>query len=110
MRGRKLHALPGELQRGLDQPPPGQAPVRFPESHEAGRQPGDAAGGRADRVVHQLGTERHLEVEQLRFTRLRAQARDGDETVEVAGAPGGGVEVDRVSAAEQTGHDGFRDA
>ena len=66
-----------------------------------------AAGGDPDGVVDELGTEEHVELQQLDLAALGAEARDGDEAVEVARAAGRGVEDDRVAAAEEARHDGF---
>jgi hypothetical protein len=81
-----------------------------PKSVQARRHARHTARGSADRVVHQLGAERHLQLEQLRVAALSTQARHGDEAVEVRRAAGRRVEVDRVPAPEQPGHDGFGDA
>jgi hypothetical protein len=60
--------------------------------------------------VDELGAERHVQVKQLGLPRLSAQARHGDEAVQVARLPRAGVEVDRVPTAEQTRHHRFGDA
>jgi hypothetical protein len=97
----KLDAVTREPEGGLDQPCPRQPAVLPVQQAEPGRKAGNAAGGRADRVVHQLGAERHLELHQLGVARrLPAEARHGDEAVEVPRPARGRVEVERVSAAE----------
>jgi hypothetical protein len=60
--------------------------------------------------VHELRAERNVDVGQFGVARLRAQSRRGDEAVQVPRPARGSVEVDRMSAAEQPGHDRLRNA
>jgi len=57
--------------------------------------------------VDKLGSEEHVELQQLDLVALGAQAGDGDEAVEVAHKTGRGVEDDRVATTEQAGHHGL---
>ena len=105
MRSRHRDARSREPQRRLDECRPRQSPVRAPQLVEPGGQAGHRARRCADRVVHELLAERHLE---LRHRRAGA-GRHRDEAVEVARLTGCRVEVDRVAAAEQARHHGLRD-
>ena len=89
---------------------PRQPAVRAPQRAEPGGHAGHGARRRADRVVHELRAERHLELEQLRLARRRAEPGHRAEAVEVARRAGRRVEVDRVAAAEQPGHHRLGDA
>src|SRR3954462_4178316 len=110
MRGRKIHAVSSETSRRLHELLPGDPPVLARESLKTRRQSGNRAGRRADGVVDELGAERDVEVDQLCVPRLFAQAGHSDETVEIANASGGALEIDRVATAEQSRHDRLGDA
>ena len=110
MRGGHRDAVAGEAKRGLDEPAPRQAAVRAPQLAETGRHAGHGARCGADGVVDELGAERHLEMQELRLARRRAEPRHGAEAVEVAHRAARGVEHDRVAAAEQPGHHRLCDA
>ncbi len=84
--------------------------MRSPERAEARREAGNPARGDADRVVHQLLAERHLQLDQLGVSSFAAEPGDGDEAVEVRRLPGAGVVVDAVAAAQEAGHHGLGDA
>ncbi len=96
--------------RRLDEPGPGQAAVRPPERVQPRGHAGHRARGGADRVVDELLAEGHVEVQELRLAPCRAEPRDGAEAVEIACQARLRVEVDRVAAAQQPGHDGLGDA
>jgi hypothetical protein len=81
-----------------------------PERVQARRHPWNAARADADRVVHELRPEQHVELEELHFATLRAESWNRDEAVEVPRPAGLRVEVDPVSAAEQPRHDRLGDA
>ena len=100
-------ATPARASRsaGSTSHPPRQSPVGARQRGEPGGQAGHSAGRCADRVVHELLAERHLE---LRHRRTGAR-RHRDEAVEVARLTRRRVEVDRMAAAEQPRHHGLRD-
>ena len=100
MRRRKIHAVSSKASRRLHELLPGQPSVLARQSLETGGQSGDRAGRRADGVVDELGAEGDVEVDQLCVPRLFAQPGHSDETVEIANASGGALEVDGVAAAE----------
>ena len=75
-----------------------------PQLVEPRRHAGNRTRCDADRVVDELVPERHVQHDELRIDSLRTEPRYRDEAVEVPRPPRGGVEVDRVSAAEQPGH------
>jgi hypothetical protein len=60
--------------------------------------------------VDELGAEGNVHVHELRLTRRGSEPRHGAEAVEVPGAARRGVEVDRVTAAEEAGHHRLGDA
>jgi hypothetical protein len=60
--------------------------------------------------MHQLRAEGHVQVDQLRLARLRSETGYRDEAVEIPRPAARGIEVDRVTSAEQAGHHGLRDA
>ena len=97
---RELDAVAGQAQGRLDEPRPGEAPVLAVQRLEARGNAGHAAGGDSDGVVDELGPEEHVELQQLDLPVLRAEARNGDEAVEVAHKTGRGVEDDRVATTE----------
>ena len=105
VRSRHRDSRSREPQRRLDERLPRQSPVGARQLGEPGGQAGHRARGCADRVVHELLAERHLE---LRHRRAGAR-RHRDEAVEVARLTGRRVEVDRMAAAEQPRHHGLRD-
>ena len=80
MRRRQRDSRPREPQRRLDEHAPRQSPVGARQRGEPGGQAGHSAGRCADRVVHELLAERHLD---LRHRRTGAR-RHRDEAVEIA--------------------------
>ena len=110
MRPRQRHAVAREPERRLDQPRPRQASVRAPERIQPGRQSRHAAGCRPDRVVDELGSERDFEPEQLRLPRLGTEPRARRRSSRGSARAARGIEVDRMSAAEEPGHHGLGDA
>ena len=99
-----VHAAAGEPERRLDEPRPRQAAVPSPERVEAGRKPRYGAGARPDRVMDELLSERHLQ----RDGRRTVTRGHVDEAVEEPGLVP--VPVDRMAAAEETGHHRLGDA
>src|SRR5215831_13541910 len=100
MRLRKVDAVASESKCRLDQPRPREPAVGRMQGAEPGREPGHAAGRDPDGVVHELGPERDLQLEQLDVASFAAEPRNSDEAVEVPRAPARRVEVDRVPAPE----------
>jgi hypothetical protein len=72
VRRRKVHAFARQPRGRLDQPRPRESAVLAPEQLEASGQTGHAARRRPDRVVNELGAERHVEMGQLCVALLRA--------------------------------------
>jgi len=60
--------------------------------------------------VHELLAEGDGKELELGLAPLPAETRGGDEAIEIPGAAGFSVEVDRVPTAEEACHDGLRDA
>ena len=83
VRRRHRHAFAGEPERRLDEARPRQPAVRAPQGVEAGRHARHRARRRPDRVVDELLTERHVDVDELRLTRRSPEAGHGAEAVEV---------------------------
>ena len=110
VRRRHRDAVAREPQRRLDEPRPRQPAVRVPQLAEPGGHARHRARRGADRVVHELRAERHLEVHELRLAPLGAEPGHRAEAVEVARGAGRRVVVDRVPAAEQPGHHRLGDA
>jgi hypothetical protein len=54
--------------------------------------------------MNELRAEGDVEMEKFCVLRLVSQPGHSDEAVEIADTPGRGLEVDRVAAAEQSGH------
>ena len=54
--------------------------------------------------MDELGSEWHLQFQQLRLSSIPTEARNGDEAVEVPDPPAGPVEVDGVTATEKARH------
>ena len=110
MRRRHLHPVAREPERGLDESGPRQPAVCLPERAEPRRDSRHSTRAGPDRVVHELRAERHLQLHELGVARVRAEAGDGAEAVEIPRRSRRGVVVDRMAAAEQARHDGLRDA
>ena len=102
--GRHRHALSRQSQCGIDDPRPRQAAVAPVERAEPARQPGNGARARSDRVMDEFLAEGNPELDGR-----RPLARGHvDEAVEIPRLLA--VEVDRVPAAEQSGHHRLGDA
>jgi hypothetical protein len=110
MCGREVHSFACQPRCRLDQARPLESAVLTPEQLEPGGQSGDPAGCRADRVVNELGAERHFEMQQFDVMLLGAQAGHRNEAIQVARTGGLPVEKDGMTTAEQPCHHGFGDA
>ena len=66
----RFHAVACESQRGLDEAWPGEPAVCAPELAEPGGHARHGARRRTDGVVHELRTERNLEVHELGLARV----------------------------------------
>jgi len=93
-----------ERERRLDQSLPREPSVRLPDRSEPRGDARHRARRGADRVVHELRAERHVEMHELGLSRRGGQTGHGAEAVEVPRAACCGVVIDRVTAAEQAGH------
>ncbi len=81
-----------------------------PERVEARRHARNRARSRPDRVVDELFAEGDIELDQLGRATFTTETRHRAEAVERAHGARPCVEVDRVPAAEQTGHHRLCDA
>ena len=102
--------IPGERDGRLDERVPRQPPEAPRQLAQPCRHARDGTRGRPDRVVDELLPERHLELDELRRARLRAETGDRDEEVEDGRLAARRVPHEREAAAEQARHHRLRDA
>ena len=104
------HGSARKPERGLDELRPGQPAVRAPEGVEPGRKARDAARADPDGVADELCAEGHFELEERYLAPCSSQPGHRDEAVEVRRPAAIRVEVDRMPAAEKSGHHGLGNA
>ena len=110
VRGRHRYVRAPQAKRRLDETCPWKPSEALPERAESRGDAGHRARRRPDRVVHELLAERNLEPDERGLAGGLSEARHGDEAVEVHRRSLARVVDDRVTAAEQAGHDRLCDA
>ena len=110
MGGRHLDSAGCQGGGRLNEACPRQPPVAPVKRTEAGWNARNGARGDSDRVMDELGSERHLQPHELRPTRVAVQARNCDEEVQKLRSTFAGIPPERVPAARETRHDRFGDA
>jgi hypothetical protein len=108
--GRHLDSTGCQGDRRLNEACPRQPSAPPVERAEAGWYARNRAGGDSDRIMNELGPERHRQLQELRPARVAVEAWNDDEEVQKLRATFGCIPPERVPAARETRHDRFGDA